>query len=450
MKSRTIIFTALLACCVSANAQVAEPVSLPNGWKLTPAGKQLPLGDLPLNMAVSPHGKWLAVTNNGYGRQCIKMFDVKAQKEVDDKTIAKSWYGLCFSQDGKRLYASAGNDNQIKVYGVGTRGTINLVDSIVMGKPWDKQRISPSGIAISANDNRLYVVTRWDNSMYIYDLPSKRLARKAAIGGEAYQVTLSPKGDEAYVSVWGSDELAVWDVKGMRWKRRVRLGSHPNEMCLDSKNHRLFVANANDNSVSVVNLNDYRVEETLNAAIFAGALEGSTTNGLSLMDDGKQLAIANADNNCLTVFDISKPGQSRPIGFIPVGWYPTNVKCIDGKLWVTNGKGLRSRANPNGPSPVDRKESFGHHKGDANHAKVEYIGGLFLGALSIIDLPDDKQLAAYSRQVFENTPYRNGKDSVNSNGPGYPIPTRVGGKSPRTGLMTKFSETCHRATATPR
>ena len=57
MKSRTIIFTALLACCVSANAQVAEPVSLPNGWKLTPAGKQLPLGDLPLNMAVSPHGK---------------------------------------------------------------------------------------------------------------------------------------------------------------------------------------------------------------------------------------------------------------------------------------------------------------------------------------------------------------------------------------------------------
>ena len=43
----------------------ASQVALPNGWKLSPVGKLLPLGDLPLNMAVSPSGKLLAVTNNG-------------------------------------------------------------------------------------------------------------------------------------------------------------------------------------------------------------------------------------------------------------------------------------------------------------------------------------------------------------------------------------------------
>ncbi|MFA6717565.1 MAG: hypothetical protein WCS15_00620, partial [Prevotella sp.] len=97
-------------------SQHAQPVVLPNGWRLTPAGKQLPLGDLPLNMAISPNGRWMAVTNNGYGRQSIKIFDTKKEQEVDDQTIAKSWYGLNFSHDGKWLYASAGNDNQIKMY----------------------------------------------------------------------------------------------------------------------------------------------------------------------------------------------------------------------------------------------------------------------------------------------------------------------------------------------
>jgi len=29
-------------------------ISLPNGWHLTPAGKMVQLGDLPLNIAVSP------------------------------------------------------------------------------------------------------------------------------------------------------------------------------------------------------------------------------------------------------------------------------------------------------------------------------------------------------------------------------------------------------------
>ncbi len=420
----------LLSAFTLVKAQVAETVMLPNGWKLTPAGKHLPLGDLPLNMAVSPDKKWLAVTNNGYGRQCVKMFDLQKQREVDDQTIAKSWYGLCFGLDGKHLYASAGNDNQVKIYDVSREGKLTLSDSIVMGKPWDDQRISPAGMAVCPANKQLFVVTRWDNSLYIYELPSKRLIKKAPLGGEGYQVVFSKDGGEAYVSCWGSDEVAVWDVEESRWKQRIQVGSHPNELCMDERHDRLFVANANDNSVSVINLSDGRVEETLNAALYPGALQGCTTNGLCLMKKGKQLAIANADNNCVTVFDVSEKGKSRAIGFIPVGWYPTNVKCVDNHLWVTNGKGLRSMANPNGPNPVEKSQKFGHHKGDANHAKTEYIGGLFLGALSIIDVPDGKQLAAYSKQVYDNTPYDKTKELVAEGENNNPIPFRVGDASP--------------------
>src|SRR4051812_25768739 len=107
---RKIILAALLFFAFTANAQQAKEVLLPNGWKLSPAGKQIQLGDLPLNMAVSPDGKWIAVTNNGQSTQSIELIDVTKERLADSVTIAKSWYGLQFTQDGKFLLASAGND----------------------------------------------------------------------------------------------------------------------------------------------------------------------------------------------------------------------------------------------------------------------------------------------------------------------------------------------------
>ena len=32
-------------------------------------------------------------------------------------------------------------------------------------------------------------------------------------------------------------------------------------------------------------------------------------------------------------------------------------------------------------------------------SRIEYIGGLFKGTMSIIDLPDEKTLAAYAQKV---------------------------------------------------
>src|SRR5258705_8759319 len=94
----------------------ARRVMLPNGWSLSPAGKSLPMGDFPMNLVVSPSGKFMAVTNNGHGRQTIALIDPSTEKILDETEIRKSWYGLTFSKDETRLYASGGNDNMIVVY----------------------------------------------------------------------------------------------------------------------------------------------------------------------------------------------------------------------------------------------------------------------------------------------------------------------------------------------
>src|SRR6476661_6940191 len=81
-------------------------LTLPNGWTLSPAGRSLPLGDLPLNIAVSKSKKLIAVTNNGQSVQTIQLIDPATEKILSTAIIPKSWYGLKFSADEKYLYAS--------------------------------------------------------------------------------------------------------------------------------------------------------------------------------------------------------------------------------------------------------------------------------------------------------------------------------------------------------
>ena len=54
----------------------AGRIHLPNGWSLTPAGQGVDLyDDLPLNLVVSPSGKYLAITNNGQSHQSLVLLD---------------------------------------------------------------------------------------------------------------------------------------------------------------------------------------------------------------------------------------------------------------------------------------------------------------------------------------------------------------------------------------
>ena len=115
--SGKIIFISFLSLIV-INATAQNTVTLPNGWSLSPAGKSLPLGDLPLNIAVSSSKKWIAVTNNGQSKQSLQLIDVKKERILDSIEIAKSWLGLKFSSDEKYLFAGGGNDNWILQYAI--------------------------------------------------------------------------------------------------------------------------------------------------------------------------------------------------------------------------------------------------------------------------------------------------------------------------------------------
>lgn len=411
------------------NSQNPSKVLLPNGWSLSPAGRSLQLGDLPLNIQISPSQKLMAVTNNGQSKHSIQLIDPQSEKILHEQPIGKAWYGLKFSADEKKLYASGANDNIILVYSIVNK-KLAAADTIVLGKSWPTEKIGPTGLEVDDAGKRLYTVTKENNSLYVFDLLTKKLLHKVSLGAEAYDCHLSPDKSKLYISLWGSDKLAVYDTRSNRVITEIFTENHPNEIIQNKSGKYLFVANANDNSVSVIDTQAGKVIEVISTALYPTRLTGSTTNGLALSDDEKTLYVANADNNCLAVFNVSTPGKSRSKGFIPTGWYPTNVRVSGKKIYVSNGKGFNSMANPYGPQPVKKTDNSGLHTGVTEQREVQYIGGLFKGTLSIIDQPDDLKLEYYSKQVYANTPYNKQTETLSKGLKDNPVPNIQGAKSP--------------------
>ncbi len=401
-----------------AQSLVKKRILLPNGWSLSSAGNSIPLGDLPLNLAISKDNGLIAATNNGYSTQTINLIDARNNKMLDSVVVHRSWVGLKFSKDGNYLYASGGNDNDVIIYRV-QDDKLHRDGEIKLGKPWPKGKVSVAGLTVDAQNKYLYAVTKDDSALYVCNIANRDVMKRIPLPSEAYTCILSPDGSKLYISLWGDQKVAVFNTKTMTITGNIDVESHPNDMAITANGKTLFVCNANSNSVSVIDTRSNKVLENINTALYPNSPTGSTTTGVALADNDTKLYIANADNNCLAVFDVSSPGNSHSLGFIPVGWYPTAVRVFDNKIFVANGKGGRSMANPKGPNP---------YKGGDKTS--QYIAGLFRGTLSIIPEPDKAEMSVYSRAVYKNTPFTKEKEAVASGEPGNPIPQKIGQKSP--------------------
>ena len=228
---RKLLFIPLLITCNNLFSQTLQQleskrVGLPNGWSLTPVGKSLPLGDLPLNMAVSPSKKLIAITNNGQSVQSLQLIDAVNDKVLSSVVIPKSWYGLKFSGDEKFLYASGGTDNWILKYAI-QKNNLVLKDSTKLGNKWPR-RISPTGIEIDDAKKTMYVGTKENNMLYIVNLVSKTVNDSIKLDGEVYGLVLSPDKKRLYVSVWGNDEVIVLNTTTKAIYQHIKVGDNPN------------------------------------------------------------------------------------------------------------------------------------------------------------------------------------------------------------------------------
>ena len=372
-----------VAARLTPGPQTDGTTLLPSGWRIRPAGRQVGVGTLPLNLVTLSDGSVL-VTNNGYGENGVMRIDPLAGSVVWRLPLKAAWLGLARTGRDWRdtVWASGGGSN--RVYRLAWQGgarwsadTVTLADS--------SARLFAAGLALVPTRGLVAVVGNLSDSVYLIDAATLSRRGAVAVGHRPYTVVAD--ASHLYVSDWGDSTVSIVDLSASPPTRRsVFVGPHPSALAL--RGGELFVALAGANGIVRADLGRGAVVEQLTVALDPHAPTGSDPNALALSPDAKTLYVAMAGNNAVAVVRLDAT-RMRVAGLIPVGWYPTAVAVSpDGRaLYVANGKGNGSGANPDG----------------------NYIGNVIAGSVSIVPVPDGTTLARYTRGVYALSPYSNAR-----------------------------------------
>src|SRR5579872_2174984 len=82
---------------------------LNSGWRLDPAGKQVPLDTFPMSTALSQDGKYLLVLNGGYKPPSITVIDTASGVVTSNVPVADGWLGLTFAPKSDKVYVGGGS-----------------------------------------------------------------------------------------------------------------------------------------------------------------------------------------------------------------------------------------------------------------------------------------------------------------------------------------------------
>jgi YVTN family beta-propeller protein len=250
----------------------------------------------------------------------------------------------------------------------------------------------------------------YENKLAVIDVATGRALNSIATQTAPFAVVVNAAGTAAYVSNLGGrgpkageafaspaqkpEEKIPVDTRGIASTGTVTridlrtgveshviaTGLHPTAMAWDEARHRLYVANGNSESVSVIDTQTNALISTFALQPFAQKVRGIAPTAVAVSSDGGRIYVACGGINAVAVLN-SRDGAIA--GLIPTGWYPNSVTLSpDGRsLAITSllGAGSAWRDKPGS----------------------RYVHA-HRGSVAVVDLPDAAQLAGYTTAVAEN------------------------------------------------
>lgn len=396
------------------------PNILFNGWGLTPAGDQVECGDLALKLVIAPDHKAVIGVCAGYNDVGVNVVSLDAKRNREFIPLKQCFNGLVFRNDGKQFYVSGGDSGILYVFNYAD-GKAKLAREVKLDTR--TQHTFLSGIAVHPSTGMLYVCNEANHEIVVVDPQELSVKEVISVGQHPHTCVFGGDGRHLYVSNWGSRSISIVDTRKAVRVRDMTVGIRPNDMVVSrdgrlfvacAGDNTVHVIPTNSPPPPDPGAGPNRrlwegAREIISTSLYPQSPEGSTPCALAVSPDDETLFIVNADNNAVMVVDISgelmeeaaknKEKISLVNGFIPTGWYPSAVAVSpDNKLLlVANGKGLKSRPN----SPPLRKNPRKLHTG----ITFDHPGMTFEGSLSFIAKPDPQQMAVYTEQVRRNSPF---------------------------------------------
>lgn len=359
----------------------------------------------PLGLAWAPDGQTLFASNVGGEVQSIALQDGKWKtKETFAAVDPKKGVGVFTAKDASALEGAAP---------LATKG----------GDP------QVAGLAVSPDGKRLYVALGISNAVSILDLESKQTLAVVRTGIAPYRLALSPDGKTLVTANRGGIAPGENDAKASSAGTMVRVdrltdatargslsfidtetfgaveiegGRQPSEARFSADGGMLYVANSDDDTISIV---DVKARRTLRNISLRPPLDpafGQIPTSLTLSADGKKLYVACGGGNAIAVVELPR---AVVLGYIPTAWYPIALAERGGRLIVASSKGFGSR--------VPGKD--GAYRVHSTMGTVQFIE-----AAQMSDLKATTRRVALNNRWGQNEmPARKGMKPV-------PLPERIG------------------------
>ncbi len=408
---RLLAALAIYSVCSLAQAPHPIPggYSLPNGWRITPVGKAIPTEDLILNLTQSKDERVVIAQHGGFNPHGLLVIDTATQAPVQKIGLTSAWLGLAWSHDGSKLFVSGGNASGVKhsseVAAIHVFDYANGKLSEHASGEWRDTLAANdvywTGLAMHPKRNLLYAANRGADPMpghvTVFDTATGKPVQQIPVEVSQYDLQFNDAGTLLYVSNWSSDSVSVIDVAKGKMVASIPTGHNPNDLEL-GLDGRLYVSNGNENTVTVIDTKKRQAIETINVGPTARTPQGSTPNALALDRKNNILFVANADNNCIAVVNVQTASESHVLGFMPSGWYPSAL-LLNSKqeLYVGNSKGLEPHSNIMGPtSPLLNGK-----------VSTESVRDIQRGTVNIVSVKNLKtEIKAWTKQVYDNIPYK--------------------------------------------
>lgn len=373
MLAALVVVSGLLATDAHSTGHPTDPrtpvealagfaASLPTGTTITPAGTEVQghLGLLPQEMAVSPSHRWLAISTSGNATKTVSFVDVAAGRVAQILDLNKpSFAGIAF-KDEDTVYASGGTNNSLYVLKRGADGKF-----AVSGQPIPTGSF-PALIAFEPAHRFLYAANDMSNNLTVVDTSSNQPVASVPTGDHPYG--LATDGTHLYVSNWGGATVSEYQLAAglpvptgvapnpagytdirqfapvpTTAGRVANVGAHPSALALDAAASRLYVADGNEDAVSVVDTKAMReIARVRVSPALKVATPRSSAPGALALDGAHHLFVANGGNNAIAVID-TRRAETRPgaavLGYLPTGWYPSALRLLGDELYYANAKG---------------------------------------------------------------------------------------------------------------
>ena len=304
--------------------------------------------------------------------------DNKVLTNITHKS-APGLLGVAF--DGKPYLSALNPDKKAALYSIAARNGIAVVPltsenkaAIVELATGKTKALVPTGIApfaaaINASGTVAYI-TNWGGRK-----PSaKDKTAPAGLEKDADQVVVDDHGIAA------SGTVTRIDLAAAKVTHTIATGLHPNGVAWHEKTNRLYIANNNSSSVTVIDTRTEAVVSNIAIQPFAQIVTGIAPTAVVVSEDGLKLYAACGGINAVAVIDT----RSFAIeGYIPTGWYPNSVAISPDGSYLAVGSLL------------------GAGSGWKDEPRKRFVHS-YRGSVNVVELPSAGQLASYTRAVSEN------------------------------------------------